>query len=113
MQAAPRVAGALKNRGWTRMAGIEVRALQDDLPYGARIKGVTRETLADEAVRRQINQVFEDRGMIVFEDVESTPEMQVLLSNVFGPLKDHPVKSVERVDQKTMPGVITIRTGPD
>jgi taurine dioxygenase len=73
---------------------------------------VTRETLADEAVRRRINDVFEQRGMIVFEDVEQTGEMQVMLSNVFGPLKDHPVKTVERVDQKKMPGVITIRTHP-
>jgi taurine dioxygenase len=96
-----------------RMTAIEVTALQDDLPFGARIRGVTRETLADEAVRRQLNEVFEQRGMIVFEDVESTSQMQVMVSEVFGPLKDHPVKMVERVDQEKMPGVITIRTGPD
>jgi taurine dioxygenase len=94
------------------MSGIEVTALQEGLPFGARIRGVTRETLKDEAVRRQINEVFERQGMIVFEDVEQTGEMQVMLSNVFGPLKDHPVKTVERVDQKKMPGVITIRTHP-
>ena len=51
--------------------------------------------------------------MIVFEDIESTAKMQVELSNIFGPLKDHPVKMVERLDQDTMPGVITIRTSPD
>jgi taurine dioxygenase len=95
------------------MAGIQVKPLQDDLPYGARVAGVTRETLKDPAVRQQLNDVFEDRGMIVFENVESSGEMQVLISEVFGPLKDHPVKSVERVDQEKMPGVITIRTGPD
>src|SRR5690606_7804033 len=53
------------------------------------------------------------RGMIVFEDIEATAKMQVLLSEVFGPLKDHPVKIVERLDQDAMPGVITIRTAPD
>ena len=95
------------------MTAIKVTALQDGLPFGARITGVTRETLADEAVRQQINDVFEERGMIVFEDVEPSGEMQVLISEVFGPLKDHPVKTVERVDQDKMPGVITIRTGPD
>jgi taurine dioxygenase len=95
------------------MTAIQVSALQDDLPFGARIRGVTRETLADEAVRQQLRDVFEDRGMIVFEDVEPTSDMQVMISEVFGPLKDHPVKSVERVDQNKMPGVITIRTGPD
>jgi taurine dioxygenase len=50
--------------------------------------------------------------MIVFEGVEPTAAMQVLLSEVFGPLKDHPVKTVERLDQDKMPGVITIRTEP-
>jgi taurine dioxygenase len=95
------------------MASIEVAELQAGLPYGARIRGVTRETLKDAAVRQQINDVFQRQGMIVFEGVEPTPEMQVLISEVFGPLKDHPVKSVERLDQKKMPGVITIRTHPD
>jgi taurine dioxygenase len=105
--------GALNDKENDGMSGIKVAALQQDLPYGARIQGVTRETLADPAIRQQINDVFEDRGMIVFEGIESTAEMQVELSNVFGPLKDHPVKSVERVDQKTMPGVITIRTSDE
>jgi len=95
------------------MVSITVRALEDDLPFGARISGVTREALQDEGIRRQINQVFEDRGVIVFEDIEQSAQMQVLLSNVFGPLKDHPVKIVERLDQDTMPGVITIRTSPN
>ena len=95
------------------MVSISVRPLQDDLSFGARISGVTREALEDENIRRQINEVFEDRGVIVFEDIEQTAQMQVLLSNVFGPLKDHPVKMVERLDQDTMPGVITIRTSPD
>ncbi|MDR2857284.1 MAG: TauD/TfdA family dioxygenase [Novosphingobium sp.] len=95
------------------MHSIEVLPLRDDLPFGARIRGVTRDALADEAVRRRINEVFEARGMIVFEDIEQTAKMQVELSNVFGPLKDHPVKMVERLDQDTMPGVITIRTSPD
>jgi taurine dioxygenase len=94
------------------MPKIDVRPLQDDLSFGARIGGVTHDVLADEATRRQINQVFEDRGMIVFEEVEPSNEMQVAISNVFGPLKDHPVKIVERVNQDALPGVITIRNDP-
>ena len=95
------------------MTGITVAPLQEDLPFGARIRGVTHENVADEAVRRQINEVFEAKGMIVFEDIEPSCEMQVKISEVFGPLKDHPVASVERVDAERFPGVITIRTGPD
>ena len=47
---------------------------------------------------------------MLFEGVEPTGGMQVLISEVFGPLKDHPVKLVERVDGDAMPGVIVIRT---
>jgi len=90
------------------MVEITVSPLQDGLPFGARIAGVTREALADPAIRQRINQVFEDRGVIVFSHVEPSAEMQVLISEVFGPLKDHPVKIVPRLDQKTYPGVITI-----
>ena len=95
------------------MSAITVTPLEDGLPFGARIGGVTQETLGDEAVRQQIRDVFEDRGMIVFENVEPSAKLQVMLSEVFGPLKDHPVKVVERLDQDTMPGVITIRNAPD
>ena len=94
---------------------IDVRPLQADLPFGARMSGVNWKTLEDEAVRQQIRDVFEDRGMIVFEEIEQTGKMQVALSKVIGPLKDHPVKTVERVkrDDDDMLGVITIRTNPE
>ena len=93
------------------MAQIKVKPLQNDLPFGSRITGATQEVLKDETIRRQVNDIFEDRGMIVFEDVEPTSEMQLAVSTVFGRLKDHPVKVVPRVDQKQMPGVI-IRHDP-
>jgi taurine dioxygenase len=94
------------------MASIKVTPLQDDLPFGARISGVTWGNVEDEAVRKQINHVFEDRGMIVFEDVEPSSKMQVAISTIFGPLKDHPVKTVPRVDQDAMPGVIEMKPDP-
>lgn len=92
---------------------LNVRALDENLPFGARVSGVTAGLLEDAEARAQLNQLFEDRGVIVFEGVEPSAEMQVAISTVFGPLKDHPVKMVERLDQDTMPGVITIRTSPD
>jgi taurine dioxygenase len=95
------------------MTSIRVTALQDDLPFGARISGISHEALQDQSVHRQINDIFEERGMIVFENVEPTSQMHVALSNVFGPLKDHPVPSVDRVDQNSMPGVIEIRHDPN
>jgi taurine dioxygenase len=94
------------------MPSIEVRPLQHDLPFGARISGINWETVRDEAIRKQVNEVFEDRGMIVFDEVEPSGEMQVAISTVFGPLKDHPVKMVARVDQNAMPGVIEMKPNP-
>jgi taurine dioxygenase len=94
------------------MSSIKVSPLQEDLPFGARISGVNWETLKDQAIRQQINQVFEDRGMIVFEEVEPSSKMQVAVSTMFGPLKDHPVKTVPRVDQDSMPGVIEMKPDP-
>ena len=44
------------------MTGITVRPLQDDLPFGSRVAGLTWDNIQDEAVRAQINRVFEDRG---------------------------------------------------
>jgi taurine dioxygenase len=62
------------------MAGIEVRNLQDDLSFGSRVKGVNWETLADEGVRQQLRDLFVERGMIVFEDMEPSAKMQVAVS---------------------------------
>jgi alpha-ketoglutarate-dependent taurine dioxygenase len=92
---------------------LQVLPLDDALSFGARIRGVSRDALRDEAVRGQINDVFEDRGLIVFEDVEPTGEMHIAVSNVFGPLKEHPVPSISRVDADTMPGVIDMYSKPN
>jgi taurine dioxygenase len=94
------------------MPAIEVQTLDSNLSFGARVAGVTRASLKDEAVREQLRQVLRQRGVIVFEGVEPTPEMQVEISTVFGPLKDHPVASVERADGEKLLGVIAITSGP-
>lgn len=94
------------------MASVNVRPLHADLPFGARMSGLTRQAVQTQEIRQQIRDVFEDRGVVVFEGVEPTAEMQVLISEVIGPLKDHPVKMVRRYDRDNMPGVITIAAGP-
>ena len=70
------------------MTSIEVLELEQGLPFGARVRGVTSEVLDDPAVRHELTGLFHDRGVIVFEDVEPSSEMQVAISNVFGPLKE-------------------------
>lgn len=92
------------------MAAYEVRPLADGLPFGIRIAGLTRAALEDAATRAGIDDLFVRHGMIVFEDVEQSDEMQLAISSCFGPLKEHPVKAVGRVDSDRMPGVIEIRS---
>jgi taurine dioxygenase len=94
------------------MLGIKSRHLRDDLSFGAIVEGVNRETLADEAARAKLNAIFEDRGMIVFEGVEPTSKMQVEISKVFGPLKDHPTKTVTRAAEDLAEGVIDMHYVP-
>jgi taurine dioxygenase len=92
------------------MSTVAIKALRSDLPFGARVSGVNFEALEHGRTRERLADTLVERGMIVFEDVEQSSAMQVAISNVFGPLKDHPVSSVQRVDQDSMPGVIVIST---
>lgn len=94
------------------MSLVDTKPLREDLTFGAQITGVTRQFLKPEDVRRELNTIFEERGIIVFDDVEPSSQMPVALSNVFGPLKEHPVKVVTRLDQGAMPGVIVISSTP-
>lgn len=94
------------------MTAFAIQPLADMLTFGSRVHGVTFDTLRDEAIRAQLKQAFLDRGVLVFEGVEPSPEMQVAISTVFGPLKDHPVASVDRADGDKLLGVIEIRSGP-
>ena len=94
------------------MNTVHVRPIRDDLSFGARIGGVTLDHLRDQEVRDRLNEAFEERGLLIFEDVEPTPEMQVAISTVFGPLKEHPSAATPRVGGDDMVGVIEIRHEP-
>ncbi len=95
------------------MTDVTVRPIRDDLSFGSRVSGVTLEGLADPEVRSTLNAAFEDRGLLIFEGVDPTPQMQVAISTVFGPLKDHPSSATPRVGGDDMVGVIEIRHEPN
>ncbi|MCW1430034.1 TauD/TfdA dioxygenase family protein [Novosphingobium sp. JCM 18896] len=78
------------------MADIKVSELSSEHAFGARIAGLNWDIINDPAVRERIAAVFVERGMIVFEDMEPSAKMQVAVSKIFGPLKDHPTKSTPR-----------------
>jgi len=103
---------ANRAREMGKMASIEVQPLADDVAFGAQVTGVTSAALDDEAVRAQLRRLLDEKGVIVCRNVEQTSAMQVKLSTVFGPLKEHPVASVTRADADNLPGVIVIATGP-
>jgi len=46
---------------------IGITPLSDDLPFGARVAVRRQGECEDAAVRAQLNALFEDRGLIVFE----------------------------------------------
>ena len=94
------------------MARLDIAPIRDTLPIGVRVNGVTQQALEDPAVRAEINAAFEKYGLLLFEDIEPTGAMHVALSEVFGPLKEHPVTAVPRVERDTMPGVIDTRYLP-
>jgi taurine dioxygenase len=93
------------------MADITVRPIRDDLPFGARVGGLTLDQTSEPEARQLLNDAFEEHGLLIFEDVEPTPEMQVAISTVFGPLKDHPSSATPRVGDAL--GVIEIRHEPN
>ena len=94
------------------MSKIKVRNLRDDLSFGSIVEGLTYETAADPEVRAELNALFEDRGMIVFKGVEASDKMHLAISDVFGPLKDHPTKGTPRVNDNVAPGVIDMHSKP-
>ena len=93
------------------MTTLTVRPVSDDLAFGARVGGVTRDGLADDGLRAQVKDLFEEHGLLVFTDIEPTPQMQVALSTAIGPLKDHPSQATPRAGGEV--GVIEIRHEPN
>jgi taurine dioxygenase len=94
------------------MTTISVGPLRDGERFGARVAGVARDALSDAGVRAEIIEQFEEHGLLVFEGIEPSPVMQVALSNVFGPLKDHPSQAVTRASDDLL-GVIEMRHDPN
>lgn len=97
------------------MAEIQVTDLDPKLSFGSTVDGVNWDSLADENVREQLRKLFRERGLIVFKNMEPTAKMQVALSKVFGPLKDHPTKATPRDDETgdDAVGVIDMHYVPD
>lgn len=94
------------------MARVDIRDLSPDHTFGSRVRGLGWDNFEDESLREDLRLLFQDRGVIVFEDMEPSPAMQVEVSKIFGPLKDHPTKSTARADPSLDPGIIDMHNPP-
>jgi taurine dioxygenase len=100
-------------KGLRRMSSLNVRNLSDDLAFGARISGLSREATSDPDVRSELNQLFEAHGLLLFEDMDPSTQMQIALSEVFGELKAHPLPTVPLVDPDLAPGILEVASEPE
>jgi taurine dioxygenase len=88
------------------MTGISVRPLSDDLPFGARVRGVTRANAADADLRSEINEVFTQRGMILFEGMEPDNATQMAVSEIFGAPQVYALTDVVESSDRVDTGVV-------
>lgn len=88
------------------MTKIEVSALRDGLPFGAKVAGLDWSNIESEAVRSRLRNVYVDRGVIVFEGMERSSDMQLAVSDIFGPRQDYPFKGVPQLNQEAMLGLV-------
>ena len=93
------------------MTACAGRPFRGALCFGSCSAGVTLEGLFDDDVRAQVSDLFGQDWLLVYTDVEPNPQMQVALSSVIGPLKDHPSKATPRAGGEL--GVIEIRHEPN
>jgi len=87
---------------------LTVKPLDPVLPFGARVRGLDLAALEDEAIRQQIRDIFWDRGMILFDGIEPSNELQVETSKLFGPLQEHPIKGMTKTDGAEVPGMVEL-----
>lgn len=91
------------------MTTLEIKKLSSDIPFGAQVAGVTRDALKDEVLRRQLQELFDKEGVLVFRDMELDTETHLALSGVFGPLAHHGLTE----DQTGKPEVVNLKQAED
>ena len=94
------------------MADVRISDIGEQFSFGSRVSGINWGNINDEDLREQMRQLFIQRGVIVFEDMEPSPRLQVELSKIFGPIKDHPTRNVPRAEGEDMLGVIDMHNLP-
>lgn len=91
------------------MPGIEISPLTDRHSFGARVAGVDLKVLASPEVREQLRKLFDERGVIVFSEMERSSELHLAVSEVFGKLQHHGLAE----DKSGEPEVVNLKQGQD
>ena len=68
---------------------LDVSPLDERIPFGATVRGLRHDRLGDPGIRQALNDLWIDKGVILFRDGDCTPEMQIDLSRCFGELEPH------------------------
>jgi taurine dioxygenase len=70
-------------------SAYQVVPLCENIPFGATVSGLTREHLEQSDVRRDLNALWIEHGVLLFRGGESSQQMHLDLSRCFGPLEPH------------------------
>lgn len=88
--------------------GYDATPLLPDAAFGAVVSGLNVDRLGDPEVARSLNDLWIERGVLVFRGLEGE-DTQLALSRVFGNLIAHPTKET-RADH---PELMTVRYRPE
>jgi taurine dioxygenase len=91
-------------------AAHEVSPLDERIPFGATVSGLRQEQLSDPAIRKALNELWIDKGVLLFRDGDCTPEMQIALSRCFGELEPH---MFEETRSEGNPDLVRIKFFPE
>lgn len=70
--------------------GLHFSPLPGQSQFGVVCRGLTSEMIDDPAVARQLTDLWVDKGLIVFKDLDSL-DVQMRLSELFGESEEHPL----------------------
>lgn len=88
----------------------QVSPLCESTPFGATVTGLTREQLNHPGVRRDLNALWIEHGVLLFRGGETSQEMHLELSRCFGSLEPHLFPESR---QEGFPDLVKIKFYPD
>jgi len=95
------------------MTELIIEALDEKIPFGARISGLSWSNVKETEVRERILGAFDDAGVLVFSGVESSAELQVEIAGILGPLRQHAMADVPRADVGAAASLMELTNAPE